>query len=534
MGAPLGRDGDEMEGAMEPRNIRVSTSDFGNLRRDGAVYVDKTALVYALAREDRAIFLSRPRRFGKSLLVSVLEAYFEGRRDLFDGLAVSELETDWIRYPVLKFDLSLVHYASASDLSAVLTAILASYESIYGRTGDDSDNPGLRLRNLIRRAAQSTGQQVVVLIDEYDAPLLDTMRTPAYEPLRDMLQGFYKVLKESTAYLRFVFLTGITQFSQLNIFSALNNLTNITMIPKYASICGITSEEIVSQLMPEVESMAASEGLSVEALLSALKRRYDGYHFTRNCPDIYNPFSLLNCLKYQRLDNYWYSTGTPTLLTKEIAHFAIDPEKLEGFWASEMDFNVPIETAETPIAVLYQSGYVTMKSARNGKYRLGFPNEEVRVSFLKGLMPYYSKLPMRENASFVVSLTNALEEHDVDRAMVLMRSFIGSIPYNAERQDENHYKTIFYLVFRIASEFCVRTEACTSSGRIDTLIETDDSIYLFEFKLDGSAEEALKQIDEKGYAIQYEAGAKRVVKIGVNFDKDLRTIDRWIVAGDRA
>ena len=519
---------------MEPRNIRVSTSDFGNLRRDGAVYVDKTALVYALAREDRAVFLSRPRRFGKSLLVSVLEAYFEGRRDLFDGLAVSELETDWIRYPVLKFDLSLVHYASASDLSAVLTAILASYESIYGRTGDDSDNPGLRLRNLIRRAAQSTGQQVVVLIDEYDAPLLDVMRTPAYEPLRDMLQGFYKVLKESTAYLRFVFLTGITQFSQLNIFSALNNLTNITMIPKYASICGITSEEIVSQLMPEVESMAASEGLSVDALLSDLKRRYDGYHFTRNCPDIYNPFSLLNCLKYQRLDNYWYSTGTPTLLTKEIAHFAIDPEKLEGFWASEMDFNVPIETAETPIAVLYQSGYVTMKSARNGKYRLGFPNEEVRVSFLKGLMPYYSKLPMRENASFVVSLTNALEEHDVDRAMALMRSFIGSIPYNAERQDENHYKTIFYLVFRIASEYCVRTEVCTSSGRIDTLIETDDSIYLFEFKLDGSAEEALKQIDEKGYAIQYEAVAKRVVKIGVNFDNDLRTIDRWIVAGDRA
>ena len=447
---------------------------------------------------------------------------------------MSELETDWIRYPVLKFDLSLVHYASASDLSAVLTAILASYESIYGRTGDDSDNPGLRLRNLIRRAAQSTGQQVVVLIDEYDAPLLDVMRTPAYEPLRDMLQGFYKVLKESTAYLRFVFLTGITQFSQLNIFSALNNLTNITMIPKYASICGITSEEIVSQLMPEVESMAASEGLSVDALLSALKRRYDGYHFTRNCPDIYNPFSLLNCLKYQRLDNYWYSTGTPTHLTEMMAQYSLRPEDLEGFIASEMDFNVPIETAETPIAVLYQSGYVTIKAFNGYDYLLGFPNEELRVSFIKGLAPHYTKKDVVESNSIIQRLVRAFRQGDVDGAMTIFRAFYSSIPYDAERQDENHYKTIFYLVFTLATEYCVRTEQRSAAGRCDALIETEDAIYLCEFKLDGSAEEALKQIDEKGYAIQYEAGAKRVVKIGVNFDKDLRTIDRWIVAGDCA
>lgn len=511
---------------MKARNIRVTTSDFGNIRRDEAIYVDKTPLIFNMVHDERAIFLSRPRRFGKSLLVSVLQAYFEGKRELFDGLAMAELEHDWVQYPVFKFDLSPIHYDRPEQLADVLDAGLTPYEAIYGRA--KSDDPGLRLQNLIWRACDKTGQQVVILVDEYDAPLLDVMREESFEPLRDMLQGFYKVLKASTAYLRFVFLTGITKFSQLSIFSALSNLTDITLDPRYAAICGITQEELVTVLKPEVEAMAENKGISVEKLLSDLKRRYDGYHFTEDCPDIYNPFSLLNCLKHQKLRNYWYSTGTPTLLTKEIGHYTIKPEDLDRFNASEMELNAPMEKAETPIPVLYQSGYVTIKSIKNGKYRLGFPNEEVRVSFLKGLMPYYSKLPERENVSFVMSLTDALEERDVDQAMNLMRSFISSIPYNAERQDEAHYKTIFYLIFRIASEFCVRTEECTAAGRTDALIETDDTIFVFEFKLNGTAEEALKQIDDKGYAIPYEAGDKKIIKIGVNFDQERRTIERWV------
>ncbi len=275
--------------------------------------------------------------------------------------------------------------------------------------------------------------------------------------------------------------------------------------------------------------MAQVLGISVDNVLAKLKYKYDGYHFTKNCPDIYNPFSLLNSLKECELRNYWYSTVTPTLLTKEIGHYTIKPEDLDHFNASEMELNAPMERSETPIPVLYQSGYVTIKSVKNGRYRLGFPNEEVRVSFLKGLMPYYSKLPERENISFIMSLMDALDARDVDQAMTLMRSFISSIPYNAERQDEAHYKTIFYLIFRIASEFCVCTEECTAAGRTDALIETDDTIFVFEFKLNGTAEEALKQIDNKGYAIPYEAGDKKIIKIGVSFDKDLRTIERWMI-----
>ena len=268
--------------------------------------------------------------------------------------------------------------------------------------------------------------------------------------------------------------------------------------------------------------------------MNRLKAYYDGYHFSENSPDIYNPLDLLQCLYKNKLSNYWYSTGTPTHLTEMMAQYSLRPEDLEGFIASEMDFNVPIETAETPIAVLYQSGYVTIKAFNGYDYLLGFPNEEVRVSFIKGLAPHYTKKDVVESNSIIQRLVRAFRQGDVDGAMTILRAFYSSIPYDAERQDENHYKTIFYLVFTLATEYCVRTEQRSAAGRCDALIETEDAIYLFEFKLDGSAEEALKQIDEKGYAIQYEAGAKRVVKIGANFDKDLRTIDRWIVAGDRA
>ena len=301
------------------------------------------------------------------------------------------------------------------------------------------------------------------------------------------------------------------------------------MSNEYASICGITKEELFTALADDVRNMAQTLNVSETTVLARLKKKYDGYHFSKRSPDIYNPFSLLRSLKDCELNNYWYSTGTPTFLTKLIGNYPIRPEELDGFTASEMDFDVSIEDAETPIAMLYQSGYVTIKACRNGIYTLGFPNEEVRVSFLKGLAPYYTKKTATETNSFIMKLVLALNDGNIDVAMMLLRSFYSSIPYDAEKQDENHYKTIFYLIFVLATDYVVRTEERSAAGRCDALIETDDTIYLFEFKLDGTAEEALKQIDDKGYAIQYEAGDKKIVKIGVNFENDRRTIERWVV-----
>ena len=516
---------------MEERFFPIGIQTFEKIRERNAIYVDKTDLIFRLVKSCNYVFLSRPRRFGKSLLVSTLRSYFEGRKDLFEGLAIDQLEKDWLQYPVLHFSLSMMRIACAEDLGNLLHYLLCEMEQIYGR-GNTADNVyGLRMANLVNRAYAQTGKKVVLLFDEYDAPILDTMHDKELmENIRQQLRQFYSPIKDLDSKLQFVFITGISKFSQLSIFSELNNLKTITMNSEYATICGFTRDEIVTQLAPEVENLAKAMNVSVNTALSRIKRKYDGYHFCEFSPDIYNPFSLLNCLQEKRLRNYWFSTGTPTHLTKVLSQYSLRPEKLEGFAAGEMDFYVPVEHAETPIPVLYQSGYVTIKSFRSEIYTLGFPNEEVRVSFLKGLAPYYTGQTATGNNSFLIRLMTSLNDGDVDKAMILLRSFFSSIPYNAEKQDEDHYKTIFYLIFTLASEYSVRTEQCSAAGRCDALIETEDTIYVFEFKLDGTAEEALKQIDDKGYAIQYEAGDKKVVKVGVNFENDKRTIERWVVA----
>ena len=515
---------------MQERYFPIGIQSFEQLRKYNAIYVDKTALIYRLASTGKYYFLSRPRRFGKSLLISTLAAYFEGRKDLFEGLKIAELEKDWVKYPVLHISLSLTRVSAIEDLDCLLDNVLARLERVYGRGESERSQYGLRLGDLIERANEQTKQNVVVLIDEYDAPLLDTMHDKKlFTEVRQQLRKFFSPIKDMDGKLRFVFITGISKFSQLSIFSELNNLKTITMNDEYAAICGITKEELVEQLEPEIEVMAEKLGISPKTVVQRLRKKYDGYHFTDNSPDIFNPFSLLNSLSDKNFKNYWYSTGTPTHVTEMLANYTIRPEELEGFPAGEMDFFVPFEFAETPIPILYQSGYLTIKSSKRNIYTLGFPNEEVRVSFIKGLMPYYTKTSASQNNSFIVRLIDALDNGDVDKAMMLMRSFFSSIPYDAEKQDENHYKTVFYLVFTLATEYCVRTEERSAAGRCDALIETEDTIYLFEFKLDGTAEEALKQIDDKGYAIQYEAGDKKIVKIGVNFEKDKRTIERWVI-----
>ena len=515
---------------MQERYFPIGIQSFEEIRKYHAIYVDKTPLVYRLAKTGKYYFLSRPRRFGKSLLISTLAAYFEGRKDLFEGLAMAELEKDWVKYPVLHISLSLNRVNVIEDLDCLLDNVLSRMERIFGRGDSERAQYGLRLGDLIERANEQTKQNVVVLIDEYDAPLLDTMHDKKlFVEVRQQLRKFFSPLKDMDGKLRFVFITGISKFSQLSIFSELNNLKTITMNNEYAAICGITKEELVEQLEPEIQVMAEKLKVSPNTVVQRLRKQYDGYHFTDNSPDIFNPFSLLNSLSDKDFKNYWYSTGTPTHVTEMLANYTIRPEDLEGFAAGEMDFYVAFEHAETPIPILYQSGYLTIKKFDGYDYVLGFPNEEVRVSFLKGLAPYYTKKTATENNSVIQRTLRAIRNHDIDIALTLLRSFFSSIPYDAEKQDEHHYKTIFYLIFRLAAEYCVRTEERSAAGRCDALIETEDTIYLFEFKLDGTAEEALKQIDDKGYAIQYEAGDKKIVKVGVNFEKDKRTIERWVV-----
>ena len=515
---------------MQERFLPVGIQTFEDIRDRHAVYVDKTGLVYRMVTTGKFYFLSRPRRFGKSLLVSTLKSYFEGRKDLFEGLAIDQLEKDWAQYPVLHFSLSLMRITRIEELGNLLNYLLSEMEQVYGRGNAADGEYGLRMASLVQRAHAQTGKKVVLLFDEYDAPILDTMHDKELiSSVRDQLRKFYSPIKDLDSQLQFVFITGISKFSQLSIFSELNNLTTITMNSEYAAICGFTRDEIVTQLAPEVENLAKAMNVSVNTALLRIKCKYDGYHFCEESPDIYNPFSLLNCLKEKKLRNYWFSTGTPTHLTKVLSQYTLRPEELEGFAASQNMFDVPVELAQSPIPVLYQSGYLTIKSCKGARYILGFPNDEVRIGFLQGLMPYYSHKTSNENEIFLLNLTAALEDGNVDEAMKQLRSFYSSIPYDAEKQDEHHYKTIFYLIFRLAASFVVRTEERSAAGRCDALIETEDTIYLFEFKLDGTAEEALKQIDDKGYAIQYEAGDKKVVKVGVNFEKDKRTIERWVV-----
>ena len=507
---------------------------FPTLREKKSIYVDKTQIIYRMVmpQAETAYFLSRPRRFGKSLLVTTLEAYFEGRKELFDGLAMEKLEQDWTQYPVLRFDLSAIKFTSPDDLQQLLNDLLEQYESLYEITSNPDKLPGLRLKELIRRAKAATGQNVVVLIDEYDAPLLDTIVDEEnFAKIRTALRSFYSPLKESGAHLRFVFLTGITKFSQLSIFSELNHLKTISMDDRYGTICGISEAEIREYLRPEVESLAEKHGLDFEEAMSKLKEKYDGYHFTKNCPDIYNPYSLLNCLEEQELNNYWFSSATPTHLTEMVSNYIVKPEELEGFYATLRTFDAPSETAETPIPILYQSGYLTIKDYEDGEYILGFPNEEVRQGFLEGLMPYYSHLGSEENSVLVRNLTRFMKQGEVDQAMLALRSYFSSVPYNAQKQDEHHYKTMFYFIFSLATAFNVRTEEHTAAGRTDFVLETKDAVYVFEFKLHGTSEQALQQIEEKGYAIPYENGPKKLYKIGACFDEELRTLKDWIVVG---
>ncbi|MCQ2102023.1 MAG: ATP-binding protein [Fibrobacter sp.] len=526
---------------MALKRFPIGVQDFARIREDGKYYVDKTELIYKLVHTDDYYFLSRPRRFGKSLLISTLQCYFEGRKELFSGLAMERLETEWKKYPVIRLDMSMVKYADQEKLNRNFHAVLKDYETFYGIESDLSNHAwGTRLAEIIKAAHTQSGKQVVVLVDEYDTPILDTMDHPdILFDVRNQVRDLYSPLKALGGILRFVFLTGISKFSQLSIFSELNNLNVITMDDEYAAICGITKEELLSQMQPEIQALADKQGMTYDEAVAALQRQYDGYHFSKNSPDIYNPFSLINSLSKLELDNYWFASGTPTVLTKAMARYSLSPEEYDrGFTVQQDAFDVPTETADTPIPILYQSGYLTIKGFDKGAVRpflLQFPNDEVREGMLKLLAYSYASKNNQDTSEFLDHFVTAMKARDIETALTEMRAFMASIPYDAEKQNELHYRTIFYLVFRIATPYLVRCEERTAAGRADAVVETADSVYVFEFKLDanGTADDALKQIDDKGYLVPYtvtkaaDGTPKKLFKIGAAFDAEKRTLGEW-------
>lgn len=510
------------------RRYPIGIQNFEQLREDNYVYVDKTALIYKLANTNTTYFLSRPRRFGKSLLVSTLEAYFQGKKELFKGLAMENLEKEWTVYPVLHIDFSISKYVVASSLRSYINYQLAIWEKIYGKS-EDENTYSLRFSGIIRRAYEQTGKKVVILIDEYDSPMLDSNNNEEVQSeIRDIMRDFFSPLKGSGQYLRFLFLTGISKFSQMSIFSELNNLQNISMWDEYSDICGITEQELRSQLQIDIEQMAQANNETYDEACLHLKQQYDGYHFSKNSKDIYNPFSLINAFAQKSYENFWFSTGTPTFLIDLLQDCNFDIRDLESTTASAEQFDAPSNRITDPLPVLYQSGYLTIKGydPMFQTYTLAYPNKEVRKGFIESLMPAYVHLPARENTFYVVSFIKDLQTGKVTECMERLKSFFASIPNKLNNKEEKHYQTIFYLFFRLMGQY-VNVEVDTAIGRADAVVKMQDAIYVFEFKVDGTPEEALAQINSKGYAIPYQANTLKVVKIGVNFDSATRTIGDW-------
>lgn len=519
------------------RMFPIGMQSFSVIRENNAIYVDKTGLVYKLVKEGKVYFLARPRRFGKSLLISTLDCYLSGRKELFAGLAIDKLETEWKKHPVLRFDFSKMKYMNPGMLDELINLSLAEYERVYGK-GIDENSPSSRLNGLILRAEQKTGQKVVFLVDEYDAPLLDTLVDKnTFDQMRQKLRDFYSPLKSLDDHLKLIFITGITKFSQLSIFSELNNLKIISMIDDYAALCGITEDELRTQMKPEIDTMAQATGRSFEQVCSGLKHKYDGYHFSEKSPDIYNPFSVINALQDKKLTNYWFETGTPTYLMDWICKFGIDPELLKnGISASADDFNVPTEGNESPVPVLYQSGYLTIKGYDESQflpYTLAYPNEEVAEGFTKGLLRYFSGKDSMAYNAVANTIINGFNSGDVASVMEAIKVYLSDIPYDAAKRDELLYSTLIFGVFRIATPFLVHCEQKSAGGRADIVLETKTAVYVIEFKLNGSIEDALAQIDNRGDLDPYrlhkteQGSPKKLYKVAVNIDSKKRNIGEW-------
>lgn len=508
----------------------IGIQQFEKIRKGGFVYVDKTAQVYRLASQGCYYFLNRPRRFGKSLLITTMEAYFLGQKELFTGLALERLETDWERYPVLHLDLNAENYESEEDLKNILNDFLSKWETIYGSNTAER-SVARRFSGIIQRACETTGKQVVILVDEYDKPLLSTIdNKELHAACRNTLKAFFGVLKSQDAYIRFAFLTGVSRFSHVSIFSDLNNLQDISVIPDYADICGISEKELHEYFEDSIHELAVANGLTDGQACEKLRIQYDGYHFYPDSIGIYNPFSLLNTLQFKLFQDYWFRTGTPTFLVKLLQKNDYDLQNLKGIYVDEATLRSVDEAYEDPIPVLYQSGYLTISGYDSEKgYRLDFPNQEVERGFFDFLVPYYTSLLKSSVKGYLNKLTSAIRQGNPDDLLITLQTMLSGKSYMLAGGDkEVHFQNTLYLIF-IMLGYNVQVEQTTSQGRMDVTIQTKDYIYIIELKLDKTAEEALQQIKDNQYDRPFQQDKRKLYLIGVNFSSKTRAPEKWII-----
>ena len=511
----------------------IGIQTFSRIREEDLFYIDKTAYVYHMTHTNGVyFFLSRPRRFGKSLLVSTFHSYFEGRKDLFEGLAIEELEKEWTQYPVLHFDMSLGKHMEKEQLNRYLIYVLENNERRFGIVCDSPD-PNVRLANLIKTLFEKTGKQLVVLIDEYDAPLLDVAHEEEnLDALRYVMRNFYSPLKAADPMLRFVFMTGITKFSQLSIFSELNNIKNVSMDKPYAGICGITKEELLTQMSDDIDELAGKLGIGREETIQELKDHYDGYHFCWPSPDVFNPFSLLNCFADGKMNAYWFGSGTPTYLLNMMRKFGVLPSSLKGIQAKASAFDAPTEMMKSITPLLYQSGYITIKDYDDMSqlYTLDLPNREIKVGLFDSLLPNYLEGLADEGDVAVAKMSVLIRQGDMNGALQLLADFLETVPYCNNTHYEGHWQQTLYIMFALLTNYKILVGQRTAKGRIDLTLETKTTIYVMELKINKSVEDALAQIEAKHYADAFKLKGKPVVKVGMNFSlkDDVNTLE-WKV-----
>ena len=508
----------------------IGIQTFEEIIKNNLLYIDKTEYIFRMTHTSgKYFFLGRPRRFGKSLLVSTFDSYFSGKKDLFAGLAIEKLEKDWTEYPVLHFDMSGGKHMEKEQLEDYLDYILKEQERKWGIT-----NPPIgannRLIELITTAYEKTGNQVVVLIDEYDAPMLDVAHEKeSLDVLRNIMRNFYSPLKMCEPKLRFVFLTGITKFSQVSIFSELNNITNISMRDDYAGICGITMEELLDNMSEDIDALAEAQGLSREEAISKLKENYDGYHFSPFSPDVFNPYSLLKCFDEKNFGAYWFASGTPTYLINMMKKFEVLPSDISRVEADESEFDAPTENMPTIMPLLYQSGYITIKDYDKefNYYTLDVPNKEVKVGLTKALIPSYVTPNTLATTNTARRIAQCLAKQDMEGALQLLKTYLGTVPYCNDTRYEGHYQQVLYIIFSLLTDYLIDVEVHTPHGRVDIVMLSRTNLYIIEVKMNKDAQTAMQQIDLKDYRQRFALCGKPVVKVGINFDSDKGNIEDW-------
>lgn len=511
----------------------VGIQTFERIRKENKLYIDKTEYIYRMTHSGGCyFFLSRPRRFGKSLLVSTFESYFSGKKELFEGLAIEKLEQEWMEYPVLHFDMSGGKHMEKEQLEDYLSNRLEAEERKWGIT-HTKRGANDRLTELITTAYEISGKQVVVLIDEYDAPMLDVVHDKeTLDVLRNVMRNFFSPLKMCEPMLRFVFLTGITKFSQVSIFSELNNIKNISLDDEYAGVCGITKEELLTQMSEDIDMLAEAQGMTREETIAKLKENYDGYHFSPASPDVFNPYSLLNCFDDKNFGAYWFSSGTPTYLINMLRKFKVLPAKIGRSLARSSAFDAPTENLKTITPLLYQSGYITIKGydKMSQLFTLDLPNKEIKVGLFESLLPYYLEGMYAEEGDVAIAQMSVLiRQGDMDGALRLFQEFLGTVPYCNNTNYEGHYQQVLFIIFTLLTHFVVDVEVHTPNGRVDVVMETEDTLYLIELKLNKSAQSAMQQINLKQYGQRFARCGKPIVKVGVNFDAKKGNIEDWII-----